>query len=337
MSQATLSEAEIQVLASIHMAEREDEPTDRSTLIKGGERYWLFREDWTDAFPPLLEKGLIEGDDTSYHLTELGSPLGAKYHAERPDMYWYYYQKFYPAARASAAHTKLCERSFGLDLTQEGMTDMTALHHLLQLLEPKEREHILDLGCGAGVIAEYIVEKTGVRVTGLDYAEPAIAEANERTRDKRDRLSFVTGDMNALDFPEQSFDTVISIDTLYWVDDLTSTMAQVAKLLKPGGQMGIFMLKHVPDGRKAIDYSAEETPLGRSLREIGLSFDAYDYTIQNDAFWYRNYQAAKDLQDEFEAEGNGFIAASLIREGEEDFLPFNEEGTLARYLYHVRA
>ena len=213
---------------------------------------------------------------------------------------------------------------------------MTALHHLLQLLEPKEREHILDLGCGAGVIAEYIVEKTGVRVTGLDYAEPAIAEANERTRDKRDRLSFVTGDMNALDFPEQSFDTVISIDTLYWVDDLTSTMAQVAKLLKPGGQMGIFMLKHVTDGRKAIDYSAEETPLGRSLREIGLSFDAYDYTIQNDAFWYRNYQAAKDLQDEFEAEGNGFIAASLIREGEEDFLPFIEEGTLARYLYHVR-
>ena len=336
MSQSTLTEAEIQVLASIRMAEQEGEPTDRSTLVKGGERYWMFQEGWTDAFPSLLEKGLIEGDETGYRLTESGSPLGAKYYAERPDMYWYYYQKFYPAAHASAAHSKLCERVFGIDLTQEGMTDMTALHHLLQLLNPKEDEHILDLGCGAGVIAEYIAEKTGVKVTGLDYAEPAIEEAKERTRDKRSQLSFVTGDMNALDFPEQSFDTVISIDTLYWVENLTNTMAQVAKLLKPEGQMGIFMLKNVPDGRKATEFSAEETPLGKSLSEIGLSFNAYDYTIQNDAFWHRTYQAAKDLQNEFEAEGNGFITASLIRESEEDFLPFIEEGTLARYLYHVR-
>ena len=49
-------------------------------------------------------------------------------------MYWYYYQRFYPAARASSAHSKLCERVFGEDLTQEGMCDMPALHHLLQLL-----------------------------------------------------------------------------------------------------------------------------------------------------------------------------------------------------------
>lgn len=337
MSQSTLTEAEIQVLASIRMAEQARESTDRSTLVEGGERYWIFQEDWTDAFPTLLVKGLIEGDETGYRLTESGNPLGAKYYAERPDMYWYYYQKFYPAARASPAHSKLCDRVFGIDLTQEGMADMTALHHLLQLLNPKEGEHLLDLGCGAGVIAEYIAEKTGVKVTGLDYAEPAIEEAKERTRDKRNRLSFLTGDMNALELPEQSFDTVISIDTLYWVEDLTNTMAQVAKLLKPGGQMGIFMLQYVPDGRKANEYSAEETPLGKSLSEIGLSFKAYDYSIQNDAFWHRNYQAAKDLQEEFEAEGNGFIPASLIRESEEDFLPFIEKGTLARYLYHVRA
>jgi ubiquinone/menaquinone biosynthesis C-methylase UbiE len=175
-----------------------------------------------------------------------------------------------------------------------------------------------------------------VKLTVLDYAESAIEQAKDRTRDKRDRLSFVTGDMNALDLREQSFDTVISIVTLYWVEDLTNTMTQIAKLLKPGGQMGIFMLKHIPDGRKATEYSAEETPLGKSLSEIGLSFNAHDYTIQNDAFWHRIYQAAKDLQDEFEAECNGFITASLIRESEEDFLPFIEKGTLARYLYHVR-
>lgn len=336
MDETILSEAEIQVLASIHKAESSNAPTDKAALEQGGERYWLFQEDWTDAFPSLLKKGLIEGDDGSYQLTESGRPLGVQYYAERPDMYWYYYQKFYPAARASAAHSRLCERVFGLDLTQEGMTDMPALHHLLQLLSVKEGDHVLDLGCGAGVIAGFVSDKTGARVTGLDYAAPAVAEAQERTNDKQSHLTFINGDINALDLPEQSFDTVISLDTLYWVADLTNTMAQVAKLLRPGGQMGIFMLKHVPEGRTAADYGANETPLGQSLAKLGLTFDAHDYTVQNAAFWHRNYQAAKALQGEFEAEGNGFIAASLIREGEEDFLPFIQTGTIVRYLYHVR-
>jgi ubiquinone/menaquinone biosynthesis C-methylase UbiE len=210
------------------------------------------------------------------------------------------------------------------------------LHHLLQLLSIKAGDCILDLGCGAGVIAEYVNDKTGAVVTGLDYAEPAIVEATERTQDKRSHLTFVTGDMNALDLPEKAFDAIISLDTLYWVADLTDTVAQVVKLLKPGGQMGIFMMEHVPDGRTTNDYSADDTQLGKSLNELGISFEAYDYAVQQAAFWHRNYATATALQDEFESEGNGMIAASLIRESEEEFLPFIEAGTMARYLYHVR-
>lgn len=335
MDDTPLSEAEIQVLASIHQAEIKSTPTDKVALEEGGERYWLFKENWTGAFPKLLDRGLIEGNDGGYRLSGSGRPLGVRYHAERPDMYWYYYRKFYPAARASAAHSRLCERVFGMDLTQEGMTDMPALHHLLQLLCVEAGDHILDLGCGAGVIAEFVSNKTGARVTGLDYAAPAIAEANERTRDRQSQLTFINGDMNDLDLPAQSFDKVISIDTLYWVADLTDTLVQVAKLVKPGGQMGIFMLDHVPDGRAAADYGAAETALGQSLAKLNLPYEAYDYTIQNAAFWHRNYDAAKALREEFEAEGNGFITASLVRECEEDFLPFIQKGTLARYLYHV--
>ena len=67
-----------------------------------------------------------------------------------------------------------------------------------------------------------------------------------------------------------------------------------------------------------------------------LAHIVFNYTVQNAAFWHRNYNAAKDLQDEFDAEGNGFIAASLIREGDEDFMPFIETDKLVRYLYHVR-
>ena len=331
-----LSEAEIQVLATLEKAGIDAAPNDRASLEKSGERYWIFHEDWSEAFPSLIAKGLIDGDEGGYRLTDAGRPLGAAYYRERPDMYWYYYQKFYPAARASAAHSRLCERVFGQDLCQEGMTDMAALKNLLDRLDLKPGNHILDLGCGAGIIAEYISDQTGARVTGLDYAAAAIAEANERTADKRSRLTYLKGDMNALDLPEQSFDAAVSLDTLYWVVDLGDTLSQVVRTIKPGGQIGIFMLQGLEDGDPPGVLEADNTDLAQALSKLNLTYDAYDYTTRNAEFWRRIWEAATDLRDDFEAEGNGFIAANLIKEAEEEFLPAIKAGTLTRYLYHVR-
>ncbi len=331
-----LSEAEIQVLASLRGAELEAAPSDRAALEKGGERYWIFLEDWSGAFSSLAAKGLIEGDDAGYRLTEAGRPLGDAYQRERPDMYWYYYQRFYPAAHASAAHSRLCERVFGEDLCQEGMVDMAAIEDLLGRLDLKPGDRLLDLGCGAGAIAKYISERTGAKVTGLDYSAPAIAVANERTADQRDRLTFLQGDMNALDLPAGSFDAVVSLDTLYWVADLADTLGQALRTIKPGGQIAIFMLQGRGESEPPEILEADNTNLAQALSNLDLRYQAHDYTAQNAAFWRRVKEAAIDLRDDFEAEGNGFIAASLIREADEEFLPAIEAGTLARYLYHVR-
>ncbi len=331
-----LSEAEIQVLASLEKARIENAPTDRASLEESGERYWIFLEDWSEAFSGLIAKGLIDDDERGYSLTESGRQLGRAYHLERPDKYWYYYQKFYPAAYVSATHSHLCERVFGKDLCQEGMVDMPALTDLLARLDLKSGDHVLDLGCGAGAIAEYISDHTGARVTGLDYAAPAIALAQERTADKRSRLTFLTGDMNALELPESSFDAVISLDTLYWVADLADTLSQIVRAIKPAGQMGIFMVQNLVDGDPRNILEADNTKLAQALSRLNLAYDSYDYTTRNAEFWRRILEAATALRDRFEAEGNGFIAASLIQEAEEEFLPAVRAKTLTRYLYHVR-
>ena len=251
-------------------------------------------------------------------------------------MYWYYYEKFYPAASASAAHSRLCEQVFGRDLCQEGMVDMDALEHLLSLLDLKSGDRLLDLGCGAGGIAEYIADSTGASVTGLDYAISAIDEAKRRTAVKSDRLNFQMGDLNALALEARSFDAAISLDTLYWVADLDQTLARVVQAIRSGGQIGIFMLHDMDEGDSPDTLRAENSTVARTFKRLSLDYEAYDYTTRNASFWKNNRKCAIDLRDEFEAEGNGFIAASLIREADEDFLPAIENGTLARYLYHVQ-
>lgn len=82
----SLSEAEIQVLASLRRTELEGELADKATLEESRQRYWIFAVDWSDAYSSLVDKGLIQGDERCYQLTETGRPLAVTYHAERPDL-----------------------------------------------------------------------------------------------------------------------------------------------------------------------------------------------------------------------------------------------------------
>ena len=109
-----------------------------------------------------------------------------------------FYERFYAVVNQSQAHARFCERAFGRNLCQHGFADMAQLDALIAALQPTSQHHLLDLGCGNGMIAEYISDVTDAHVTGLDYIPTAIAQAQARTAAKADRLTFQVGDINAL-------------------------------------------------------------------------------------------------------------------------------------------
>lgn len=332
-----LTEGEIQVLASISGLEAEGRKVDDAALNERGERYWKFKEDWSGVCELLVDKGLVRKEGDEWRLTDDGLPRGEMYRAERADMYWYYYQKFYTAAHASAAHSELCRRVFGQDLTQEGQTDMVSLNLALDQLPLGPGRTLLDLGCGAGVIAEHISDVTECSVVGVDYSPSAIAAANARTTDKRSRLTFQTENFNTMQPSVEAYDAILSMDTLYWVSDLTGVIDVLAKSLCSGGRMALFMNHDVSSGDQAIELQSDKSVLGQAIKSLGLTARVFDFTANLGAFWERNYAAALALRQQFEAEENGFIAESLIRESEEDFLPQIQQGRFARYLFMIDA
>ncbi len=331
-----LSEAEIQVLATLQGAEVESGPTHRAILEEQGKRYWIYLEDWSGAFASLVDKGLIDGREEGYRLTEAGQPLAQKYHGERPDMYWYYYQRFYSAAHTSMAHKSFCNRVYGEDLCQEGMTDMSSLSDLASHLQLKSGDRLLDLGCGSGGISEYMSDRTGAMVTGIDYSASAIATANARTENKRSRLTFMRADISSLELPERSFDAAISLDSIYWVEDIAQALSQVALAIRPGGQIGIFIAQTLEEGDPRDVLEITNTQVASALSDLGMDFEAHDYTSMFRGFWPRAKAAALALRHDFDAEGNGFICENWIREADDEYLPALSAGVLRRYLYLVR-
>ncbi|HTZ44761.1 MAG TPA: class I SAM-dependent methyltransferase [Jatrophihabitans sp.] len=105
-------------------------------------------------------------------------------------------------------------------------------------------QRVLDLGCGTG---RYTVPlaAAGARVTGLDLAEPMLAQAAEKLAAAGLTAELRTGDMTALPFEAASFDVVVSTLTLMHVPpaDRQRVFAEIARVLAPGGVL-LFNVKN---------------------------------------------------------------------------------------------
>ncbi len=330
-----LLEAEIQVLASIEEALSNRITASRKTLEERSDRYWVFKEDWTNAFNGLENKNLISGNGDGYELTDIGRPLAIDYYAQRPDLYWYFYQKFYDLAESSKAHSRFSKIVFGEDRLQEGQTDMKSFDDLLSRLQLQPYHHLLDLGCGAGGLSEYVYDKLCASVTGIDYSESAIRTARNRTENKRKKLHFLQADLNALDLPSQTFDMAISIDSIYGVSDMDQTISSIIETIKPGGQLCILIVHRLKEARDASYLESKNTRVAKSLDNLNLRYDTVDYSDVFLDFWPRAKKAALSLRDEYVSEGAELICDIWIREADEDFLPSIEAGIIKRYLYQI--
>ncbi len=330
-----LSDAEIQVLASIEEALSNGIITSRKMLEERSDRYWVFKEDWTNAFSDLENRNLISGNDRAYELTDIGRPLAIEYYAERPDLYWYFYQKFYDLAESSKAHSRFSAIVFGEDRLQEGQTDMKCFDGLLSRLQLQSDHHLLDLGCGAGGLSEYVYDKLGASVTGIDYSKSAIRTARNRTKNKQENLHFFQGDLNALDLPSQTFNMAISIDSIYGVSDMDKSISSIIETIKPGGQLCILIVHRSKEGKDISFPESRNTRVAKSLEDLKLRYDTVDYSDSFLVFWPRAKEAALSLRNDYVSEGTELICDLWIREAEEDFLPGIEAGTIKRYLYQI--
>jgi trans-aconitate methyltransferase len=101
---------------------------------------------------------------------------------------------------------------------------------VLDLLEAKPGERILDLGCGTGHLTSQIAEK-GAKVLGVDRSASMVQQA----REKYPTLQFEVMDAREISFAEP-FDAVFSNATLHWIKEPQKAIAGIAGVLKPGGR-----------------------------------------------------------------------------------------------------
>jgi arsenite methyltransferase len=113
-------------------------------------------------------------------------------------------------------------------------------HATLRALGLRAGERVLDVGSGPGLLAVEMAKAVGPtgHVTGLDVSDAMLAISKRRPDEINGagRLSLVKADATALPFADATFDAATSIQVYEYVPDLPAALAELRRVLRPGGR-----------------------------------------------------------------------------------------------------
>lgn len=96
---------------------------------------------------------------------------------------------------------------------------------------------ILDMATGTGALALDLARHSNVRVVGADITRPMLSRALTRADSYRTRVDLIEATAEAPPFRAASFDAITFAYLLRYVDDVPTTLRELARLLRPGGVM----------------------------------------------------------------------------------------------------
>ena len=113
---------------------------------------------------------------------------------------------------------------------------------LVAAVAPRPEQRILDVATGTGLVASELVRQGAGAVVGLDQSEAMLGQARQRLAaapELRDRITYVVGQAERLPFADDEFDALTFTYLLRYVDDRAATMRELARVVKPGGRIGM--------------------------------------------------------------------------------------------------
>ncbi len=126
-----------------------------------------------------------------------------------------------------------------------GLSD--AISHTVQMLWPRPGERVLDIGTGTGWAAR-LAARRGARVTGIDIAPGMLAAAEQMSDGCGPEPRYLCAPAEALPFDDASFDGLMSTYGVIFATDPNAAIAEMARVIKPGGRLALATWLDRPDG-----------------------------------------------------------------------------------------
>lgn len=183
------------------------------------------------------------------------------------------------------------------DQVSRGIAD--AIDHAVDALDPQPGERVLDVATGTGWAARRIADR-GAIVTGVDFGEEVIEAAKQLGTG----IDFRVGDAEALPFPDDHFDAVISTFGVMFARDPEAVAAELARVVRPGGRISlanwaiggsVHNMFQMIRSYKPVDTNPAPSPFewGSANRVIELLGEDFDLEFESGTSFFQPESGAK--------------------------------------------
>lgn len=128
-----------------------------------------------------------------------------------------------------------------MERSKNGLESAGEWHELKKMLPDFQGKRVLDLGCGFGWHCRYAVEKGAKSVVGVDISQKMLSEAKDKT--KSEYIQYILIPIEDIDFPEDSFDVVISSLAFHYIQSFEDILSKIGRCISSGGDF-VFSVEH---------------------------------------------------------------------------------------------
>ncbi|XP_052818692.1 uncharacterized protein LOC128244694 isoform X2 [Mya arenaria] len=202
------------------------------------------------------------------------------------------------------------EKIFGRTFVSTGGIDTTK--DFVSRLDLQPGQVVLDIGCGIGGSAFYMVKEFGVKVVAIDLSANMINIGMDRAREmdiNEDEVQFEIADATKREYEPNTFDVIYSRDTILHIPDKLALFKQFFKWLKPGGKLFIsdYCCSDGDHSDQFKDYVKQRgynllspARYGKVLEEAGFTrVDAQDRTDLFVQSLEKELIVAEDIREDF--------------------------------------
>jgi 2-polyprenyl-3-methyl-5-hydroxy-6-metoxy-1,4-benzoquinol methylase len=171
------------------------------------------------------------------------------------------------AARGSHTWSRLYENPASVFEDSMGQRREYVIDYVRRNLAQGSR--ILDLGCGAGVIAEDLA-RAGMNVTAMDLSSDMVARARDRLRDTAADVLVLRGDCEKLPFGDGEFDAIVCLGVISFLKSNQPVLSEIRRVLRDDGTLVLAVRNKHPLPRFLDPLLAARQWAGAILRRLGL-------------------------------------------------------------------